>query len=294
MKRGGASFYHRQNQRGETLVGLLIATAVGSIILAATASTFTTSMHSVWDRITIAEANNHAREIAHLLASDFRVIGSGMPLGSAGFDMLDITLGDAPLPLLPDSTPTRIRYRLNEYGQFTSLTQTFDPSRESTVSVLSTDRLTSNTHVYLSNLTSEFSQSSTIGGARGRLSGAGSSSLSLTDIVAKTGIMFNPGSTVEPVSEITVDCTDVEGISRDNGTGAVTLYPKSSCLIEYLDSSNTQLPPPLSAATIKSVLTSIRVTVTVPGRRTLRKGTQYAAQASETVALRNLILARSS
>lgn len=294
MKHAYPSHRRRKKEFGETLVGLLIATAVGSLILVATASTFTSSMRSVWDRITIAEANNHAREIAHLLAADFRVIGSGMPLGSPGFDMLDITLGDAPLPVLADSTPTLIRYRLNEYGRFTSLTNTFDPSTDTNLSVLSTDRFTPHTLVYISNFSSEFSQSSTIGGAKGRLSSAGTSTLSLTNVIAKTGIKFNPGSTVEPVSEISLDCQNSEGISRDNGTGPLTLYPKSSCSLEYLDSSQTALTVPLSAEVIKSSLTSIRVTVTVPGRRPLRKGTQYAAQATETVALRNLILGRSS
>lgn len=155
--------YRAHQQKGETLIGLLLATAVGTIILAATASTFTTSMRSVWDRITIAEANNHAREVAHLLTSDFRVIGSGMPLGSAGFDMVDITLGDAPLPVLTDSTTSLIHYRLNEYGRFTSLTRTFDPARDSSLSVLSTDAFTPNTLVYLSNLTSEFLRAQRLG-----------------------------------------------------------------------------------------------------------------------------------
>jgi type II secretory pathway pseudopilin PulG len=282
----------RQTQRGETLIGLLIATAIGAIILAATASSFTGLMRSLWDRVTIAEANNQAREIARIISADFRMIGSGMPLGAPKFDMLDVTLGNAALPILTSSTTTDVRYRLNEYGRFTSTTASFDPATQTNLAVLSTQGFSPQQWVYISNVSSEFSQSSTVGGARGRITSTGGTTLSLSGIIAGAGVQFNPGSTVELVTDATLNCAAPAGITRDTGSGPVTLYPKSSCTVTYLDATNAALTPPLTQAAIQSSLTSMRVTVTVPGRRKLRSGAVYSAQVTETVALRNLILAR--
>ena len=281
-------------QKGETLVGLLIATAIGSIILVATASSFSSSMRALWDRITISEANNQAREIARIIASDLRMIGSGMPLGTAKFDMLDVTLGNAPMPILIESNLSRILFRLNETGKFTSSTRAFDPFSESNISVLSTNDFSSGKTVYISNITSEFSQSSTQGGLRAKISSIGTSTISLKDIVAGSGVNMNPGSIVEPVSDITIDCNGTGGITRDDGNGALVLFPKSTCSFEYLDASGTNLSMPLNSSTIQSILSSIRFTVNVPGRRVLRNGSTYTAQTDETVTLRNLILARNS
>jgi hypothetical protein len=248
----------------------------------------------LWDRITISEANNQAREVAHLLAADFRVIGSGIPLGSSGFDMLDANLGEAPLPILTDSTETKLRYRLNEYGRFTSLTASFNPDSQSTISVFSSESFPPNSFVYISNMTSEFSQSSSIGGARAKLSSISPTMLGLSEIVATQNIEFNPGSTVEPVSDITLNCGGEEGITRFNGESTVVLYPKSSCFLTYLDPFNNPLDPPLTIDTIRSQLTTISFTVSVPGRRPLRRGGTYTAEITQNIALRNLILARNS
>lgn len=280
------------DQRGDTLIGFLVAALIGTLVVTATASSFTTGIRSVWDRITIAEANNHARTLSHIISSDFRVIGSGMPLGSPRFHPLDPLVGDAAQPILPFADASNITYRVNKSGRFASLTAPFDPSLNRTIEVSTTEGFRPNSWLYLSNMTSEFSQSSLISGLRARISSVGSTTIGVSEITTNEGALFRWGSIAETVDEIQLDCGNLSGISRDAGEGPITLYPKSSCTLTYLDASNNELPTPLSGDAIQSSVTSIRLRISVPGRRPLRSGNSYTAQATETIALRNLILAR--
>ena len=292
MKYRKQSRYHISQQRGDTLVGFLVAAFIGTLVVTATASSFTTGVRSVWDRITIAEANNQARSLSHLISSDLRVIGSGMPLGSPRFNYLDPQIEDAALPILPFADAANITFRVNKSGRFGSLTAPFDPSFQRTIEVTSTEGFRPDSWVYLSNMTSEFSQSSLISGLRARITSVGDSSIGVSDVSTNEGAIFKWGSIAEIVEEIFIDCANIEGISRDSGNGPIILYPHSSCTINYLDNQNNELPSPLSSDVIQSSVSSIRFTISVPGRRPLQSGNAYTAQVTETIALRNIILAR--
>jgi hypothetical protein len=284
--------FNLSEQRGDTLIGFLVAALVGTFVITATASSFTTGVRSVWDRITIAEANNQARTLSHLISSDLRVIGSGMPLGSPRFHPFDPQVGDAALPILPYADATNITYRVNKSGRFGSLTAPFDPSFERSFSVTSTDGFRPDSWLYISNISSEFSQSSLISGLRARIISVGDNSIGVSDVSTNEGAVFKWGSIAEIVDEVTLDCANVEGISRDTGSGPIILYPNSSCTITYLDTEHNELAYPLTTDAIQSLVSSIRFTISVPGRRRLQSGNSYTAQVAETVALRNIILAR--
>jgi len=284
--------YNFSQQRGDTLIGFLVAAFIGTLVVTATASSFTTGVRSVWDRITIAEANNQARSLSHLISSDLRVIGSGMPLGSPRFNYLDPQIEDAALPILPFADPTNITFRVNKSGRFGSLTATFDPSFQRTIELTSTEGFKSDSWVYISSMTSEFSQSSLISGVRARITSVGDNSIGVSDVSTNEGAIFKWGSIAEIVEEIVLDCGNVGGISRDTGNGPTVLYPKSSCIITYLDSGHNELPYPLTSDAIQSSLSSIRLTISVPGRRPLQSGNTYTAQVTDTITLRNIILAR--
>jgi hypothetical protein len=299
MKKGRLRGFFQLNtlsrgERGETFVGLLVATMIGALVIAGSASSFTFSMKTLSDRLIISDTNNHTRKIVHLIASDLRGIGSGMPLMSPRFDPSDPAIGAAGLPILTDSNRDQIRYRINEYGRFSSLSSTFNTATDSSISVLSTESVRPGSIIYISNITSEFSQSSTIGGARARVVNAGPTIISIDEVTSGAGSIFNPGSLVETVSEVSLSCTNPGGILRTSGVYSETLSKQGSCTFLYLDSSGGEIEPPLTIESIRSSLTSIRVLVSASGRRPLRSGITYTAQASETVALRNLILARNS
>mgnify|MGYP006266553085 CR=1 FL=1 len=297
-KKGLPRFVHLKNfslrERGETFVGFLVATMIGALVIAGSASSFTFSMRTLSDRLIISDANNHARKIVHLIASDLRGIGSGMPLMTPRFDPADPAIGGAGLPILTDSSRDQVRYRLNDYGRFSSLNATFNPATESAISVLSTESFHPGAIIYISNITSEFSQSSTIGGARARVVNVGPTTVSVDEVKSGGGTIFNPGSLVEAVSEVSISCPHSAGISRTSGDYSQSLSKQGSCNFVYLDSFGGEIEPPLTIESIRSSLTSIRVSVSASGRRPLKSGTTYTAQASETVALRNLILARNA
>jgi hypothetical protein len=215
-----------------------------------------------------------------------------MPLGSPRFNYLDPQIEDAALPILPFADATNITFRVNKSGRFGSLTAPFDPSFQRTIEVTSTEGFRPDSWVYLSNMTSEFSQSSLISGLRARITSVGDSSIGVSDVSTNEGAIFKWGSIAEIVEEIFIDCANIAGISRDSGNGPIILYPHSSCTISYLDSQNNELPSPLSSDVIQSSVSSIRFTLSVPGRRPLQSGNSYTAQVTETIALRNIILAR--
>ena len=292
MKYRRQSIYNLSRQRGDTLIGFLVAAFIGTLVITATASSFTTGVRSIWDRITIAEANNQARALSHLITSDLRVIGAGMPLGSPRFNPLDPQVGDSALPILPFADATKITYRVNKSGRFGSLTAPFDPSFQRTIEVTSTEGFRPDSWVYLSNISSEFSQSSLISGLRARITSVGDNSIGVSDISTNEGAIFKWGSIAELVDEVVLDCANIEGISRDTGNGPIILYPLSSCTITYLDGEQNELPYPLTGDAIQYSVSSIRLSITVPGRRPLQSGNTYTAQISETIALRNIILAR--
>jgi hypothetical protein len=215
-----------------------------------------------------------------------------MPLGSPRFNYLDPQIEDAALPILPFADPTNITFRVNKSGRFGSLTATFDPSFQRTIELTSTEGFKSDSWVYISSMTSEFSQSSLISGVRARITSVGDNSIGVSDVSTNEGAIFKWGSIAEIVEEIVLDCGNVGGISRDTGNGPTVLYPKSSCIITYLDSGHNELPYPLTSDAIQSSLSSIRLTISVPGRRPLQSGNTYTAQVTDTITLRNIILAR--
>jgi type II secretory pathway pseudopilin PulG len=275
------------SQRGETLVGVLVALLIAGIVLSAALTNFSDAWRRAADTKMMSHAEVEARMVLDLINYDLRMIGSGLPLGQTGFSIDDVSLGDSPLPVLVSSTDSAITFRLNESGVSALLASDFTPASSLVVSVSSSTGFASGDTVYISNM-------SVLGtaGFKGTVDSVSGNSLTLNGSYTSTpSTTFGAGSIIEKVSAVILAAT-AAGITRDSGGGAITLSPRASFAASYLDSTGTPLALPLTRAAIKDSLSSISITITVTSPHALADGERYEARAIQQVALRNLVLSR--
>lgn len=280
---------HIRSERGETLLGVLVTLSLAGIVFGAAISSFLSASRHGFDQKIMAATEEQAKVIMDLMSYDIRMMGSGVPLGQTGFLMTDATLGDAPLPILTTSDENTLQFRLNEPGQITVLTASFDPASTTTFSVFDSDNIYPGDFVYISNM----SAGGTAALKATVASVSGNSVTIAAGFTTTPSTVFVSGSIVERVAQVTYDSPAGNGgITRDAGIGPVILSPGSSFSVEYLDGSGTAMVLPLTAATIASSLNSIRLTVNVNGRLTLKSGATFSTQLQQVIALRNINIAR--
>jgi Tfp pilus assembly protein PilW len=283
--------HRRQSERGESLLGMLVALGISMTLFAAATSSFLTVSRRSMDSDVKSTAIDRAKTVLGLISYDLRMAGAGMPLGQVGFTTADAALGDAPLPVLTASTASRLEFRLNERAVNTVLTADYTPGVSSlTFQVAAGGDLEAGDTVYLNNML--------VGGTaglRGVISSVGSGSPATVTLssgyVATPATTFKAGSTVDRVTRVVYSNAGA-GITRTAETSSVVLAPLSSFSATYLDGAGATLAPPLTADTIINRLAAVRLTVTVPGERRLSNSTPYTAEATTTVAIRNLNINR--
>lgn len=274
-------------ERGETLLGVLAGLLIASIVMAAAVTNFSDAWRRASDTRMMAQAETEARTLLDVISYDIRMLGSGMPLGQAGFAMSDASLGTAPLPILTTSTATSIVFRMNEKGTQTLLTNSFVPSASLTMNVVNSSDFATGDTVYLSNMT----QLGTAG-FRGSISSVGANTITLNNTYVTTpSTTFSSGCTVDKVNDVTFQSA-TGGITRSMQGAAVLLSPRSSFTARYLTSAGAPIALPLTVTAIRDDLASIELTVRVSSPRPLLDGQIYTSQAIQTVALRNLNLSR--
>jgi len=279
-----------KNERGESLVSLLVGIALASIIMTTATANFVGASRLAKDHQMINRAEAEARSVLDLMAFDIRMTGTGMPLGQAGFLITDTTLGTAPLPVLTTSSATSIAFRMNQNGAMTVLSSSYTPSTTSTTfSVASSTGLATGDQVYISDLSAGGTS-----GLRGVISSKTSNSITLSSgFVHTAAAVFSSGSSVSKVSDVTYSSTSpYSGIFRNEGSGSIVLSPNCEFSASYLDTNGAVLTLPLTATSIQDSLGAIRVTVQVRSTSPLVSGDYYTAVASQTIALRNLNLLR--
>lgn len=278
------------DERGETLVGMLVALLLSAVVMAAAVTNFSDAWRRSSDHRMMAQTQSEARTVLDLLAYDFRMIGSGIPLGQAGFQIGDAAIGSAALPILTTSTASSLVARLNETGASTVTTANYTPSVSAlTVQILSNPGFASGDTVYLSNMTAGGT-----GGMMAVISTASNSALSFnSSFTATASTTFNAGSIIERVATITYNSPGVAtGITRNTGGGAIVLSPRSTFTLSYLDNTGAALVLPLTETVIKNNLAALQVSVSVSSARKLLNGKNYTATTQQVVALRNLNLSR--
>ncbi len=285
------NFFRRYGaQNGETLLGLLAGLTLGTVVLTAAVSNFMQASRMAKDHETINQAQTQANTLVDLMAFELRMIGSGMPIAQGNFQITDATLGTAVLPILLTATATQIPFRLNETGDIAVLTANYTPAVGSLqFAVNSIINFAVGNTVYLSDMTSTGND-----GMQGTIASIVGTNITVeAGYVANAGATFDSGNTVERVTLVTYNSPiDWSGVTRNDGSGAIVLAPNSTFTLAYRDSAGATIALPLTADSIQNTLASINVTVYVRGDKPLFDGGTYTAQASHTVALRNLNLIR--
>lgn len=282
-------FLPARNERGMSLIELLVSIGMFSVLFTAIVSSYTVAARRSYDDQLITRTNEQARMVLDTISYDVRMAGAGMPLGQSGFAVGGTGLGDAPLAVLTSSTASTIVFRLNEIGRDTILTGSFAPTSTSrTFSAASAADLEDGDIVYISDAMEGGSQ-----GLRGVVESVSGTSVTIaTGYVTGVGsVTFVAGSTVSRISDVTYS-NATGGITRNNGSSTVVVAPRSTVSFRYFDASGTELTLPLTGSVVDDTLTGVEVTVTVNAAAPLRDGTNYSSTARQRVALRNLIFNR--
>lgn len=186
-----------------------------------------------------------------------------------------------------DSSASYIHFRLNEFGRGAIIDAAFDPISTSTISVTDGSIFAVGDTVYVTNMTTGGTD-----GLQGEIVSISGNSITLNGtMLYPVGATFDVGSLVEPVSTIAFNSPETwSGITRDSGSGEITIAPNSIVQFEYRNSSGTALPLALTASVVDDDLASVWLQVTVRSQRPLSNGEVYEATAEHTVALRNLVI----
>ncbi|WKZ56851.1 MAG: hypothetical protein QY326_08965 [Bdellovibrionota bacterium] len=205
------------DQRGEGLIGFLVSVVISAIVFAATTTAYLQGIVRAQDHRTMVQVREEAREIADLIASELRLLGSGMPLSQDDFSSSDLSLGDAPLPLLLDSSASYIHFRLNEFGRGAIIDAAFDPISTSTISVTDGSIFAVGDTVYVTNMTTGGTD-----GLQGEIVSISGNSITLNGtMLYPVGATFDVGSLVEPVSTIAFNSPETwSGITRETRAAA--------------------------------------------------------------------------
>ena len=280
------------NERGLTIVELLVGFLLTALLMAAALFTFRDSTGSSSDNEVISAAEEKARDILEMIAYDLRHTGSGMPLGQVEFRPGGTGLGTAPLPVLLTATSTYIQFRMNPLGRDTVVTSDYTPSLVSlSIDVHDNSDFKAGDTIYLNSATAGDDD-----GLMGTVANTPSGKIMIDSTYATaTGAQFDAGSLVTRVDTITYESKAADStIHRIDENGDVTIAENSAFTLEYLDVSGTTIALPLTNVKVEDDLGVIRLTVTVDGERPLSDDTDYTATATQVINLRNLNLARTN
>jgi Tfp pilus assembly protein PilW len=277
---------HFVDERGESLLSMLVAILISGIVLSASTSFFLNSLHHSTDIRSFTRTQVAASSLLDLMSFELRMLGSGMPLTQASFSYENPTISGLALPILLSSSASEITFRLNETGASALLTSNFSPSSGShTLSVDSTVGFKTGDSVYLTSLST-----GGVHGLHGIVQSTTATSIQLSTYNTTQDAHFPASSLIQPVSEITY-ASSPNGVTRTSSQEVTTHLDHAAFELVYLDSSGQSLPLPLSATTIRESLAGIRVLVQVEALSRFG-GAVSATEAQQTIALRNLILSR--
>lgn len=276
-------------EQGFSIFELLVTMFISALLLGNITTTLISSTSQHHDQKVKALVNEQAQLLSDTLVYEIRMLGAGMPLGQEDFDILDVTLGDAPLPILTGSDNSYLQIRLDEIGTIATVVTDYTPAFTSVnISVDDVSGFNVGDTVYLSNLS--VGQKS---GLKSTITSISANTIRIDNAYSATpSAVFAIGSKLHKVSDVTYD-NSPSGITRQIGTAtAVVLLPRSSFAITYLDDTGATLTPPLTTTQIRNSLTRIRIVVSVDSELALKHGTTYTSTVSQDIFLRNLHLAR--
>ena len=285
-------FKERLNHKGYTLIELLVAMALASIVLLGVLRQYLVAVQEARDNQIRVATFLQAQGVVQNVGFELRILGNGVPFDQANFQIGEPTLSDPTVTQPIDVTTasaTNIAFRSNETGDVFLLTQNFDPSVSSTINLTDVSSLDVNDPIYLSN-----SVVSSDDGLYGVITAvnAGAKTVTINGasmVTTLTGATFNKGSLLEEVPLVTYNYDSVlKRITRDSGFGPVVIAENASLSLDYLDFNGSSLALPISNVDVINSLRSISVTVSVDSNSVLSDGNTYTSTVTQIFGLRNL------
>ena len=286
-----------RNERGATMLELMVAIVISSITLSSMMLTITQLAKYASDHKTKLLTQLQAQSIIDMITPELRMIGNGVPFHQANFLIGATTLSDpsATEPILVSTaTASTIQFRINETGDTYILSAAFNPASTTTITVASLGSIKANDKIYLTNSVVDYDDGlyATVASVN-----SGASTVTINSgAIYPSGAIFPVGSILEVVPTVTYNSpNDWSGITRDSGAGTVLLAPSSTMTISYLNQAGTAITLPLASipttpypANDLQNLRSLNITVQVRSARPLfSTGSIYTATASQSVAVRN-------
>ena len=280
---------------GLSTIELFVVMSLSAVILTAIVNEYTSSVKLTRDENIKVITVQTVQSVLHMMGSEIRMIGNGIPFDQENFGIGEATLTDPSVSYPIDVTVTdsdTLAFRLNETGDVYLLTQNFDPTVTNEIFLTGIDLLAVGDPIYISNGVVAGNE-----GFYGEITaidtGATSVDIDATTYVTTPGATFDMGSVLEEVPVITYQSpsstpTDGTGITRDSGFGAVIMAPNSSFTIEFLDDAGNAVATPLTDLTITDNLRALRVTVSINSTSNLSTGQPYNASSTQTFGIRNL------
>jgi type II secretory pathway pseudopilin PulG len=285
------------NAAGFTILEMIVVLLLSSLILTAAMASFTSLTRTGNDQEQRVTAQLQAQSVLDMMTPEIRMIGNGVPFHQANFLIGQTTLADNTVTepiLVSGTTSDQIQFRLNETGETYVVTADFDPSVTNTVTLTSVNKLYVGDQVYITN--------STVGeddGFWGTIQSIDEGTNSVTFAAGtqySTSSVFDMGSLFEVVPVVTYTSTpSYGGITRDNGTGALTLVTTGSFTLTFLNNSGSNITLPLVAAVTDPFPASaiqnvraVKISVSVRSPQRLSTGNYYVATVEQTVGIRNL------
>lgn len=278
---------HIKLEKGLTLIELLVVLSLTGMVFYGVMTQFSSSINLSHDHDVRIATMLEAQAIMQSVGSEVRMIGNGVPFDQANFTIGELGLSDIThtYPIdLAYSDGTQIRFRINETGEVYMLSNSFDPTSSTTVTLNTVSDISVGDSIYMSN--------SVVAGDDGLYAevssvNSGTNTVSLTNLDYLGTPSFAVGSIFEVVPQVSF-ANSASGITRDSGPGAILLGNNSTLTLDYLDNSGTSLALPLSEIDIVNSLRSIRLTIVHTSSSPLRDGTDYTVTLDQVFGIRNL------
>jgi type II secretory pathway pseudopilin PulG len=286
------------SESGFSIIESLFVLLLSSFVIGATVAGYLSLSKFAQDNETRVLTQLKAQSVLDMITPDIRMIGNGVPFQQSNFLIAQETLSDPSVtqPILVDSTDSHnISFRINESGETYLLTQNFNPSIHSSVSITSTAKISEGDQIYITNFTRGMDD-----GLWASVSGVSHSSNTLTlsgPPQFHPGAEFPAGSMLEVVPIVTYSSDDNFGqVTRDNGSGPQVIIENGKLTFSFRDGNGNNINFPLLATSqdpfppsaLQNIHT-VHITVEIESDSLLRaKSEKYHAQVSQIVGIRNL------
>lgn len=279
-----------RDESGVLLIDILMALLISGALMLGLAFTYLNATYAYHNHSLKIDTQQKANGLLSAIGNEFKIIGAGVPLSQDEFSMSDVSLGTASLPVLTTSDESFISFRISKKGKFSVVASDYTPSgSDLSFDVLDASVFSTGDEIYISNLERAGEQA-----LYGTINNISSNTITIdSGYIASTGAVFEEGSSVYKTDLVEYDSPgDWSGITRDSGSGEMTVLPNSKFTLTYYDENGNTISPPLSRSDIANNLSSLHLKIDIQSRTTLKDGSYYLATAEQSILLRNLNISR--